>query len=106
VQVLQAQKWMQCRKKRYRKTICLLYAIISFPTKHHWRENSNIYLIKKSAEELEALIRYRIQIKLWDENVTILLPRPGCGNGGLNWSYVKPVIAPILSDNVTIISKQ
>jgi hypothetical protein len=34
---------------------------------------------------------------------TILLPRPGCGNGQLDWAQVGPAIAPLLDDRVTIV---
>jgi len=35
---------------------------------------------------------------------TVVLPRPGCGNGQLDWSDVHPVIAPILPDSVHVIT--
>lgn len=71
--------------------------IISFPTKNNWRDKSDIDLIKRSALELEELVN-----KCKFERV--LLPRPGCTNGKLNWEDVKAVIEPILSDKITIIS--
>lgn len=72
--------------------------ILTFPTKNHWRDKSDIELIKKSALQLEELIE-----KHGYSN--ILLPRPGCSNGGLSWEYVKEQISPILSDRIMIISK-
>ena len=74
-------------------------AVIAFPTKNHWRDTSSIELIRKSCHELNALIETRGFKK-------VLLPRPGCGNGGLNWNEVKAIIEPILSDKVYIVSKQ
>ena len=68
--------------------------LISFPTKHHWREKSDIELIRRSAIELVTLLGPKLSC---DDRV--LLPPPGCGNGGLKWDYVRPVIAPILDDH-------
>ena len=71
--------------------------LISFPTKYHWRDKSYIELIEKSAKELAELVsKNRYQ--------TVILPRPGCANGGLNWEDVKKVIAPILDNRVTVVS--
>src|SRR4051812_4896643 len=58
-----------------------------FPVKHHWREKADLDLIKRSAEEL---------VECSDEHnwSKVLLPRPGCGNGQLEWATVKELIAP------------
>lgn len=72
-------------------------SIISFPTKEDWRDNSSIELIKKSCQELMEIIEER-------GLTNVALPRPGCSNGGLNWSYVKEEIRYLLDDRVTIIS--
>lgn len=69
--------------------------LLSFPTKHHWREDSDINLIERSCYELEQFIDERGYTK-------VLLPRPGCGNGKLKWEHVKPVIERVLSDRVYI----
>jgi hypothetical protein len=56
--------------------------LATFPTKHSWRDNSDINLISKSS----------IQIKeMADKNEwkRIYIPIPGCSNGGLKWSNVK-----------------
>lgn len=79
------------------------HRLISFPTKNHWmEEKSDLNLIKRSAIELVALLRGDVPIKS-KANRRILLTRPGCGNGNLEWSEVKPVIQTILSDNEFII---
>lgn len=67
--------------------------VVSFPVKHHWFENADIELIKRSCKEL---ITYA-------QNRKVLLPRPGCGNGHLDWNAVKPIIANILPDNIHIV---
>jgi hypothetical protein len=72
------------------------YNLISFPTKYHWRQDSDIQLIKRSATELVTLLKDNPARR-------ILLTRPGCGNGNLQWSEVKIAIQDILADNKFII---
>jgi len=69
--------------------------IFSFPVKHNWWEVADIELIRRSCVELTQMLD-----KLHLESV--LLPRPGCGNGKLNWVDVKPVIAELLDDRVIV----
>ena len=59
--------------------------IINFPTKRHWKEKSRIEDIESG---LDALIKEvkSLQIR------SIAIPPLGCGNGGLNWNQVKPMI--------------
>lgn len=71
--------------------------LISFPTKYHWKYKSYIELIEKSAKQLMELVNK-------NKYNTVILPRPGCANGGLNWADVKKAIAPILDDRVTVVS--
>ena len=72
-------------------------SLISFPTKYHWKDPSDIKLIEKSAKELMEII---------DKNLynVVVLTRPGVGCGGLKWEDVKKVIEPILDDRVIIVS--
>ncbi len=72
------------------------YRLISFPTKYHWRQCSDIELIKRSSQELVTLLKD-------DPAKRILLTRPGCGSGNLQWSDVKNAIQDIFSDNKFII---
>lgn len=72
------------------------HRIISFPTKHHWRQDSDIKLIKRSATELVMLLENNPVRR-------VLLTRPGCGNGNLKWDDVKPAIQDILGDDKFII---
>jgi O-acetyl-ADP-ribose deacetylase (regulator of RNase III) len=72
------------------------YSIVSFPTKNHWKDKSDLKLIKKSILELVKLT----QEKGWNK---IVLPRPGCGNGGLDWKEVKKYVS-YLDDRFFIIS--
>ena len=36
---------------------------------------------------------------------SVLLPKPGCANGGLNWEQVKPLLEQYLDDRFTIIDR-
>lgn len=73
--------------------------IVSFPVKHHWMLKADIDLIERSARQLVELADTK------DAWRTIVMPRPGCGNGGLDWKDVKPVIAPILDDRFVVIQR-
>jgi O-acetyl-ADP-ribose deacetylase (regulator of RNase III)/uncharacterized protein YwgA len=65
--------------------------IVNFPTKDHWRSPSRIADIERG---LDYLAKHTEQ---W--NVTsIALPPLGCGNGGLEWSEVGPLIYSKLHD--------
>lgn len=81
------------------------HSLISFPTKWHWMDDkSDINLIKRSAVELVALLKGDVPIKN-KANRRILLTRPGCGSGNLEWSEVRPIIQTILgSDEYVIIN--
>ncbi len=63
--------------------------IINFPTKRHWRARSRVEHIKVGLEDLVAVIG--------DLGITsIAIPPLGCGNGGLAWSQVEPLIVSAL----------
>jgi O-acetyl-ADP-ribose deacetylase (regulator of RNase III) len=59
--------------------------IINFPTKEHWRGTSKIEFIQDGLVDLVAQVR-RLRIR------SIAIPPLGCGNGGLNWNEVRPLI--------------
>ena len=64
--------------------------IINFPTKNHWRNPSQLEYIRSGLQDLTRVIR--------DLGITsIAIPPLGAGNGGLNWSEVKPIIEESLS---------
>jgi len=73
--------------------------LLSFPSKKHWRDNSDIELIRRSADELVALTDQRGYAR-------VLVPRVGCGLGGLTWQKVRPIMASRLDDRFTIITKE
>lgn len=70
---------------------------LTYPTKDVWWNNYSLDIIKSSAEALSAFANSF-------PNMRILLPRPGCGNGGLDWKDVKPILENILPSNVVIIT--
>ena len=59
--------------------------IINFPTKRHWKGKSKIEDIQTG---LKALIQEVKQLGI----TSIAVPPLGCGNGGLSWKTVKPLI--------------
>ncbi|MFN3130285.1 macro domain-containing protein [Roseibium sp.] len=64
--------------------------LISFPTKLHWRTPSKIEFIDTGLADLtEKTVEFGIK--------SMALPALGCGNGGLDWSEVKPIIQARLS---------
>ena len=59
--------------------------IINFPTKDHWRGNSKLAFIQDGLQDLIAQVQ-ALGIR------SIAIPPLGCGNGGLDWADVKPMI--------------
>lgn len=71
--------------------------IVNFPTKDHWREKSKLKYISEGLDALVADIK-KYHIK------SIALPPLGCGNGGLDWNVVRPMMLEKLSqlENVEV----
>jgi len=65
--------------------------IINFPTKRHWRAKSRIADIESGLSDLRHVL-----LELGVDSVA--LPALGCGNGGLRWTDVRPLIEQYLSD--------
>ena len=76
--------------------------IVTFPVKHHWFEAASVELIERSAliiaHHSDSIIYHRNQSEI------LYLPRPGCGNGGLSWDDVRPIIEPIFDDRFVVVS--
>lgn len=71
--------------------------LVTFPTKHDWRDASCPALIRRSAGQLVELAdKYDLR--------SVALPRVGCGLGGLRWSDVRTVLASLLDDRFVICS--
>jgi O-acetyl-ADP-ribose deacetylase (regulator of RNase III) len=59
--------------------------LINFPTKRHWRSRSRLPDIEAGLRDLTRVIRER-------GITSIAIPALGCGNGGLDWEEVRPLI--------------
>lgn len=65
--------------------------VVNFPTKGHWRSKSKIIDVERGLDDLVEVIRERgIE--------SIALPPLGCGNGGLDWTVVEPIIRNRLAE--------
>lgn len=65
--------------------------IINFPTKRHWRQPSRMADIEIGLGDLVAQVK-RLNIK------SIAIPPLGCGNGGLDWTEVRPKIEAVFKE--------
>ncbi len=72
--------------------------VVTLPVKHHWGERASLSLITSSIRLLTQLT----DMMAWK---VVVLPRPGCGNGGLTWKTVQPLIS-FLPDNVHVIDRR
>jgi O-acetyl-ADP-ribose deacetylase (regulator of RNase III)/uncharacterized protein YwgA len=59
--------------------------IVNFPTKGHWRSPSRLADVERGLDHLAA------HVDEWGVT-SLALPPLGCGNGGLEWSEVGPLI--------------
>ncbi|MFC9969457.1 macro domain-containing protein [Spirillospora sp. NPDC127200] len=59
--------------------------ILNFPTKRHWRQPSRLDDVRSG---LDALVRLIVEMDLQ----SVAIPPLGCGNGGLDWGVVRPLI--------------
>lgn len=59
--------------------------IFNLPTKPNWYDKSTVHYIK------EGLFWLRKELEL-EETMKVAIPQLGCGNGGLQWQVVKPII--------------
>lgn len=73
--------------------------IVSFPTKNHYQDPSDLDLIKTSATKLAQLAtKFR-----WTK---VAIPAPGVGLGKLKWKDVNEAISPILDNRFIILFKE
>lgn len=64
--------------------------IINFPTKQHWKVPSKYEYVESGLIALVAYLK-KYPVK------SLAMPALGCGNGGLEWHKVKPLIEQHLS---------
>jgi hypothetical protein len=72
----------------------------SFPTKHFWKDKSDLELVRRSIGEM-----FNIWSVMGKEQpgLSVCIPRPGCGNGGLDWDkQVRPLMS-FLPDSFTVV---
>jgi O-acetyl-ADP-ribose deacetylase (regulator of RNase III) len=63
--------------------------IINFPTKQHWRNPTKFEWVETGLLALrDEIVRKEIR--------SLAVPALGCGNGGLDWSLVRPLIEEVL----------
>lgn len=65
--------------------------VINFPTKEHWRPPTKLEWVREGLVALKDVIQEK-QIR------SIAIPPLGCGNGGLDWEVVRPLIEETLGD--------
>ncbi len=65
--------------------------IINFPTKRDWKHRSAYAYIESGLEALVTELK-KSHIK------SLAIPPLGCGNGGLDWAKVKPMMVQYLND--------
>lgn len=88
--------------RRYGNVVFALreYRLLIFPVKHNWYEKADLSLIEKSSKELETIFHYNLS----GIPTPIYIPRVGCGNGRLDWKYVKPILNKYLNENFVVVN--
>jgi O-acetyl-ADP-ribose deacetylase (regulator of RNase III) len=81
----------RCHRGEVRPGVPYLYLdrsgtrVINFPTKYHWRNGSELSWID------DGLAGIADHVREWGIT-SLALPPPGCGNGGLDWRQVRPIV--------------
>lgn len=65
------------------------YDLLLFPTKEHWRGKSKLEYIERGLQKF-------LEIYEKEGITSIAFPKLGCGNGGLDWADVRPVMEKYL----------
>ncbi len=71
------------------------YRLITFPVKHQWHQMADPVLIEQSLVQLVGKVRLI-------NKYPVALPRVGCGNGGLKWDDVRPLLEKHLDVNFVV----
>lgn len=72
--------------------------IVTFPVEETAWSQPDLRIISRSAQELRILA----DLYRWER---IIVPRPGCGGGGLAWHDVRPLLAQHFDERFIVISK-
>lgn len=85
----------------------IINRLIYFPTKYKWRDKSDKILITKSIVDLQVIGNRwsKIDHHNW-KDCKVYLPRVGCGNGGLDWNDIRPILKHILDDRFIVVSME
>lgn len=59
--------------------------IFNFPTKRHWRNPSKLEYVRDGLRDLVRQVEFR-------KISSVAIPPLGCGNGGLQWKEVRPLV--------------
>lgn len=70
--------------------------LVSFPVEETAWSLPDLRIIQRSACELRELA----ESEQWSR---VVVPRPGCGFGGLDWSTVRPQLEPFFDERFTLI---
>jgi hypothetical protein len=72
--------------------------IVSFPVEETAWSQPDLCIIARSAEELHFLADRSGWLR-------VVVPRPGCGGGGLAWKDVEPLLVPWFDERFLVISQ-
>jgi hypothetical protein len=72
--------------------------IVTFPVEDTAWSQPDLRIIARSAQELRLLADRSGWLR-------ILVPRPGCGGGGLAWKDVKPLLEPWFDERFLLLSQ-
>lgn len=72
--------------------------IVTFPVEETPWSIPDTRIIARSAQELRQLA----DLSEWQQ---LMVPRPGCGGGGLAWEDVKPLLEPWFDERFVVISQ-
>lgn len=79
-----------CKEKKFREELLIVPIVCSqqillLPTKNHWKEDSNQWLIEHS---LKLLARDYQKLGI----TSLAIPKIGCGNGNMDFDIVRSLI--------------